>query len=203
MCVVTPVVSDMIHIQLLTGMRPGELCKMRLCDIDRSGKMWVYAPKAINENQYDHKTEYLGHSKQIIIGPKAQGILAKYLFKDPSEYCFKPAESNAQARNRRQENRKTPLSCGNRPGSNNRGIQKFNPCFDTSSYRQAVTRACKKAGVDRWYPHQLRHTAATEIRKEFGLDAARAVLGHKSVLITDEYAELDIEKAKEVAMMIG
>lgn len=196
MALVTPVVSDMIQIQLLTGMRPGELCRMRPCDIDRSGKVWIYTLAS-------HKTEYLGHDKFVPIGPKAQSVLARYLFRSPIDYCFKPADSDAQARQRRHENRKTPLSCGNKPGTNRKGTQKFNECFDTHSYHQAITRACKKASVERWYPHQLRHTAATEIRREFGLDAARAVLGHKSVVITDEYAQLDLDKAVNVAKAMG
>jgi hypothetical protein len=31
-----------------------------------------------------------------------------------------------------------------------------------------------------WHPHQLRHNAATELRREFGLDTARVILGHRS-----------------------
>jgi len=203
MGLVTPVVSDMIQIQLLTGMRPGELCRMRPYDIDRSSKVWIYKPQAVDESQYDHKTDYLGYSKLITIGPKAQGVLAKYFFRSPFDYCFKPADSDAQARQRRHKNRKTPLSCGNKPGTNRKGSQKFNECYDTRGYRQVIQRACKKAGVEHWYPHQLRHTAATKIRREFGLDAARAVLGHKSVVITNEYAELDLEKAKNIAQIVG
>ncbi len=34
----------MIDLQLLAGMRPGELCALRTCDLDRSGKVWRYAP---------------------------------------------------------------------------------------------------------------------------------------------------------------
>ncbi len=55
----------------------------------------------------------------------------------------------------------------------------------------------------RWHPHQLRHTKATEIRREFGLDAARATLGQKSLGMADEYAELDMGKAEEVAWRLG
>jgi integrase len=40
----------------------------------------------------------------------------------------------------------------------------------------------------RWHPNQLRHTKATELRKEFGIDTARAVLGHRSSAITETYA---------------
>ena len=60
---------------------------------------------------------------------------------------------------------------------------------------QAIARACKRAGVPRWHPHQLRHNAATWLRKEFGLDVARVILGHSSPVVTEVYAEMDREKA--------
>jgi integrase len=56
----------------------------------------------------------------------------------------------------------------------------------------------------RWHPHRLRHTAATEIRREFGLEAARIILGHSSALVTDAvYAERDASKVIEVMRKIG
>jgi integrase len=55
----------------------------------------------------------------------------------------------------------------------------------------------------RWHPHQLRHTKATEIRREAGLDAARVVLGHRSPQITETYAEIDVSKAAEVMARLG
>jgi integrase len=192
----TPVVSDMIQVQLLSGMRPGELVRMRPCDIEKHETVWIYRPAT-------HKTAWHGHTRAIPLGTKAQAILAKYLIRPPDDYCFKPAESDAQALQRKHEARITPLGCGNRPGSNSKGTKPYNDRFNTSSYRRHITRACIKAGVEPWFPHQLRHTAATDIRREFGLDAARAVLGHKSVVITNEYAELDLEKASAVAKAIG
>jgi integrase len=54
-----------------------------------------------------------------------------------------------------------------------------------------------------WHPHQLRHTAATKIRREFGLDVARVILGHRSPQITELYAELDIGRAAEVMARFG
>ncbi|MCH7727914.1 MAG: hypothetical protein IH991_15770 [Planctomycetes bacterium] len=32
----------------------------------------------------------------------------------------------------------------------------------------------------RWSPNQLRHTAGTDVRKRYGLEAAQVVLGHAS-----------------------
>ncbi len=53
------------------------------------------------------------------------------------------------------------------------------------------------------HPHQLRHNAATYIRKEFGLDTARIILGHRSAVITEVYAELDQQKALEAVVRVG
>ena len=55
----------------------------------------------------------------------------------------------------------------------------------------------------RWHPHQLRHNAATNLRKKFGLEAAQIVLGHRSAAITEVYAELDQQKAVEAMLKIG
>jgi integrase len=55
----------------------------------------------------------------------------------------------------------------------------------------------------RWHPHQLRHTRALELKREAGLDAARAVLGHRSPVITEHYATLDTAKAVEVMAKLG
>jgi integrase len=35
----------------------------------------------------------------------------------------------------------------------------------------------------RWPPHQLRHNAGTNIRREFGVEAARVILGHCSIYV--------------------
>ncbi len=54
-----------------------------------------------------------------------------------------------------------------------------------------------------WHPHQLRHNAATFLRKEFGLETARIILGHRSAVIPEVYAELDQQKALEVIVRVG
>ena len=72
-----------------------------------------------------------------------------------------------------------------------------------SSYDRAILLACVKANVPHWHPNQLRHTKATEIRREAGLDAACVVLGHRSPQITEVYAELDVNKAAEVMGALG
>jgi integrase len=56
----------------------------------------------------------------------------------------------------------------------------------------------------RWHPYQLRHSAATTIRKHFGLEAAQIALGHSSAQITDAvYAERDHDKAIAIMRQMG
>lgn len=54
-----------------------------------------------------------------------------------------------------------------------------------------------------WRPHQLRHTAATEIRAKFGLEAAQTVLGHAKADITQVYAERGLARSHNVIREIG
>ena len=136
-------------------------------------------------------------------------------------YLFSPAEADKERREKASQHRKTPLSCGNRQGTNRRTHPKRVPrqCYDVDSYRRAIARACDKAfpvseefsdearkqwrTAHRWHPHQLRHNTATFLRREFGIDAAKIILGHRSLAVTEIYAELDQSKAIEIMKQVG
>ena len=75
--------------------------------------------------------------------------------------------------------------------------------YSPDSYRRAIHRACEKASIEKWSPNRLRHTAATEVRRQFGLEAAQVALGHASADITQIYAERDADLARTVALKIG
>jgi len=184
--------------QRLTGMRPAEVCQLRPCDLDRSGDVWKYTPSK-------HKTQHHGHKRDIFLGPKAQAVLLRYLARDAETYCFRPCDSESKRLAEQEANRKTPRSCGNVRGSNVERKPKRKPGerYATDSYRRAIHRACDKAGIDRWSPNRLRHSAATEIRKRFGLEAAQVTLGHASADITQVYAERDNTLAIRVAREVG
>lgn len=189
----------LIRLQLLTGARSGELVQLRPCDLDMSGPVWVYCPA-------DHKNSHRGHQRSIYLGPQAQEVLRPFLADRPLQaYCFSPIEAERTRRIAAHERRKTPASSGNVPGSNRKLRPERAPGerYDTRGYGRAIARACVKAGVPHWHPHQLRHTTATRLRREFGIDTARVLLGHKSPVVTDIYAELDRTKAIEVASRIG
>jgi integrase len=61
----------MVQVQLLTGMRPGEVCRLCPAEIDKSGPVWIYRPRR-------HKGDWRGKERAIAIGPKAQEILNEY-----------------------------------------------------------------------------------------------------------------------------
>ena len=52
-------------------------------------------------------------------------------------------------------------------------------------------------------PHQLRHTAATTIRREYDIEQARIILGHSSAFTTEIYAKAESDAAKAVVGKIG
>lgn len=127
----------MIRLQLLTGMRPGEVIIMRSGDIDTQGEVWEYRPA-------EHKTEHHGHKREIKIGPEAQAIVKGYLKPELMTYLFSPAEAAAEHRQRRHDHRQTSLGCGNRPGTNRKAHPKRVPSdrYELASYRRAIIRAC-------------------------------------------------------------
>ncbi len=194
----TLVQADMIRFQQLTGCRPGEVCKLKPAMVNRCSEVWEVSLD-------EHKTAYRGKTRILYVGPQAQRVLAPYLLRAETSYCFSPIESEQQRRSARHEARKTPLSCGNSPGTNVARRPRKTPGdhFTTHSYARAIRYACGRAKIPVWSPNQLRHNAATDIRKEFGLDAASVILGHSEVGVTQVYAEQDRSKAIEVAKCIG
>ena len=57
----------------------------------------------------------------------------------------------------------------------------------------------RKSNIPAWSPNQLRHAAATEARAKHGLDAAQLRLGHKHASTTEIYADLNRQRAAELA----
>jgi integrase len=213
------VVAAMVQVQRLTGARPGEVCAMRTSDIDRTEQVWVYGPAA-------HKTAHHGHSRVIVIGPKAQEIIRPFLKPlNPEAFIFSPKDADAERREKRRAARVTPPNYGNRVGTNRSAKPRCCPGerYGKDSYRQAVVRACDSAFVPpdellteekhaelkawrqqhRWHPHQLRHSAATAIRKHFGIEAAQTMLGHATLAATQIYAEKNVDAAKKIAAAVG
>lgn len=196
-----PVVADMVRVQRLTGMRPGEVCIMRPSDIDRSDDIWVYTPS-------EHKTDHIDDEpKRVCIPPRAQQILMPYLLRHDTEFCFDPRESERKRNAARGRN--VDEKFGNAKGRTKRireGRRRTRAPknhYTTNTYRTAIRRACEKADVEKWAPNQLRHARATEVRELHGLEGSQVALSHKNANVTQVYAERNHKLAKEIARQTG
>lgn len=186
----------MVQLQRLTGMRPGEVVSMRTADIDTSGKVWAYTPES-------HKTEHHGRPRVIHLGPKAQAVLRPWLRVELTLPLFSPADAVAERKEMMRASRKTAVQPSQVDRSKSKPKRQAGKQYPVDSYRRAIAHACIVAGVPKWHPHQLRHSAATWLRKEFGIDVARVVLGHSSTAVTEIYAEMDLTKAAEAMERVG
>ncbi len=230
-----PTVQAMVRIELLTGMRPGEVVIMRGRDLDMGEETWVYRPGT-------HKTEHWEKQRVIPLGPQAQEVLKPFLKPDVCAWLFTPKDAISQR----------TMQCGThrrqRQMPNHKKTSRtINDRYDPTSYCRSIAHACDQAfpppaelarhrvpgsgnhrsrwetvkewrnrlgpkqwkalkawqSDHRWFPNQLRHTRATQIRHRYGLEAARVTLGHSSTIVTEIYAERDEALAVQVAKEIG
>jgi integrase len=223
-----PIVADMVRLQRLTGCRPEEVCLLRAFDVDTSGPVWEYRPESHKaEHHGRERVIFIGPKGQDILRPYLLRDKTKYCF-CPAEGEQKRREAAHEARvvplhygNRPGTNKNSEPK---RPAGER---------YTTASYRRAIHRGCEMAfgmpndlrrpvsdeTVDQraerlklarqwrdkhaWHPNQLRHSAATEIRKRFGLEAAQVTLGHAVADVTQIYAERDFQKAAHVMLQVG
>ena len=165
-------VGAIVDLQLLTGARAGELLQLRRCDIEIDDKtgVWAFRPDK-------HKTMHREHERVIYFGPRAQRTLLKFMGdRSPMAYLFSPKEAEAERRAVRSEQRKTPLSCGNRPGTNKSSQPGIAPGdrYATDSYRRAIWYACDSAFTpshDRLPPRNVRNPSKKERAWGYGLRA--------------------------------
>jgi integrase len=215
-----PPVRAMVELQRVTGMRPGEVCVLRACDLDTSGDVWLFRP-------HQHKTRHRGKERVVAIGPRGQEIIKPFLQLDTQAYLFSPRDSLAALRARQRLQRKTRVQPSQQDRRKRKPRKQPGERYKTMSYSHAVAKAvlalnkaqacdackplkpqerceqCRAAAIPHWHPHQLRHAHATEVRRRFGLEAAQVALGHSEAKVTEVYAERDLTLAATVAKQIG
>ena len=177
-----PNTADMVRVHRFTGMRPCELCGLRWSLIDTSRTPWVYrVPPEINKNEWRGE---LGQPRVVCIGPKARAILERHRGGDVP---FSPVRAMAEYMEARRAARVTPVY-GERKEAAPHVPRVFGEQWTTDAYTKTIRAACRKAGITPWGSNRLRHAFGTEVRRAFGLEAARAVLGHTNGgCITDVY----------------
>jgi integrase len=201
--------ADIVRLQQLTGTRSGELLGMRPIDIERSSEIWCYTP-------IEHKTEHHHITRIIHLGPKSQAILAPYLDRPADRHCFSPRDDwhagklmlDVRTRYKHQRYSRNAYAEAIKIGCER--------AFGMPEELQALRRlhytqhdpALHAAAIEWrkkhcWHPHQLRHSAATEIAKTYDEFASKAVLGHTTLQMTMIYAQRGNALAEKVAREMG
>ena len=75
--------------------------------------------------------------------------------------------------------------------------------YTSLGYRLSIVRACDRACIERWTPLQIRHSAATRFRAALGIEATRVLLGHRSAVTSEIYAERDLAGAMRHAELVA
>ncbi|MEQ8790065.1 MAG: site-specific integrase [Pirellulaceae bacterium] len=221
-------VAAMVRLQLLTGSRPGEICAIRPCDITQgTDGVWRYVPEFHKtEHHGKQRRIFLGPQAQEVLRPYLDREPHAYCFSPQDSERERNAARRAARKSKvtpSQQARKLKADRARPPMER----------YTKDSYRRAVQRACELAfGMPKdlrcipqkldkmertrrqaearewrrnncWTPNQLRHNRATELRRRFGIEAARTVLGHASPDTTLIYAEADFTRAADVMREIG
>ena len=207
-----PTIADMVRVQRLAVMRPSEVCRMKVGEIDRSGEVWVYRPP-IHKNSWrnddDSQPDYI---RVIPLGKYEQSILVRRMaWKGADDYIFTPAEAMRERWQLATSKRKTKVTPSQQRRKEERAKKpkrKYRECYSAISYAKAIKRTIEAVNeqlddmkIKHWTPYQLRHTAVTELTKMDGAgsDTARAVAGHKSLDVTMGYNHADEAIAIEAA----
>lgn len=187
----------MVNLQLLTGMRPTEVCAMRPAFLHPCGVAGVVVYRVpADANKLDH----LNIAREVYLGPRAQRLLAMVTPADPTAHFFSPARVMLRLNRERSAARKTKRWPSHAAAERNRrehdGRQPaIGDRYTPDSYRRAIARACGRAfGTDErgnpivwWAPNQLRHTGATAIANRADLHLASRALGHRDIATTLRY----------------
>ncbi|MEM9374206.1 MAG: tyrosine-type recombinase/integrase, partial [Planctomycetota bacterium] len=170
-----------VRLQLLSASRGDEILSMKPGEIDRShpSGVWFYQPER-------HKGSWRSDDgpdvmRRIIgFGPRAQEVLMPLLLRPDDAFVISPADA---------------------PGGGRKHIgQRYSP----STYRSAIRRACERAGVPTWRPHQLRHLGTDVAEREFDDIDASKFAGHSDATFSRKvYISKDIETITRVVMAVG
>jgi uncharacterized protein (TIGR02996 family) len=122
---------------------------------------------------------------------------------DPAAVIFSPRRAREERFRLARRNRKSkvPPSQQNRRKAEPRLVPAAE--YTPHTYAHAVRVASRKAGVPHWHPHMVRHLVASEVRKEFGLEAAQVLLGHARADVTEIYAARNDALASTIAARMG
>ncbi len=225
-------VCAMVELLKHSGMRPAEVCAMTLNQIER-GETWTYRPVRHKTAHHGKgRVVPLGPNARGVLSAFLAGRVLEtdapiFSPQQSREEQFAKMRTNrkskvqpSQVSRKKAKPERTPTDryC---PGAIAHAVaaacdRAFPPPAPVAK-RQDETLAKWKARLTseqkaqlrewrrqhRWHPYQLRHSFATRVRKEHGLEAAQVLLGHSKADVTQIYAERNEELAASVAAKIG
>jgi len=192
----TTVVADMLRIIWLTAMRPDEVCRMRpLAILQDDPECWIYIPGREVSQLGDHKTAHRRRVRAVPLTTSVQTILAPRM-KDlePEAVVFRPADAIVEMKERRLVDQSVSRDYRSQTDPMISPGDRYKP----SALYTAVRRACRRAGVERFTPYDLRRTAAARVRSKLSKDDAKLLLGHVSTDTTEIYL---LDEAQEAIKM--
>lgn len=191
--------AAMLRLQALTGMRPGEVCSMRWSDIDRSPVL-VEGVECWTYHVAEAKTDHHGHSTSYALGPRARMLLAAFVPESPSAYVFSPSATMRDLHAERRSARQTAPTRQTRMRDEAEG-RRWSDRYGVTTYRQAIHRACRRANVERFTPHEVRHGFVTRAAERYGAFAASIAANHARVSTTEGY--LHRNRADAFRVVVG
>ncbi|MFO0836893.1 MAG: site-specific integrase [Phycisphaerae bacterium] len=211
----------------LLGLRP---CDLEMNDHDQ---VWLYRPEQ-HKNAFREQERVIvfGPRAQEILRPFLRDRALTACMFSPQEAdaarreamhkarVTREGQGNGPGTNRREFPKRAPGDCYTTASYYRSILYACDKAFPLGSELRRMRRESHTAWAarlgERWaevvswrrghrfHPHQLRHNAATLLRREFGLEAAQLTLGHSSARVTDAiYAQRDREKIIEIMRKIG
>lgn len=207
-----PVVASMVRTQLFTGMRSGEVCQVRMGDIEIHGDSRIFKPDR-------HKGQWINGMRAVLLPPIALEILEPFFRPgEPMAYLFSPQDAERfRLATREPKPRKSKCFPSEKrrmalEKSRRTRLWETKPeCYTTKSYYRAIYHAIHErapaAGVtiEHWKPHQIRHATVNQVQRATNgnVQTAQRYVGHKDMATTATYNKLQTDEIIEIGQTVN
>jgi integrase len=201
--------------------------------LDQTNKVWVYRPRQHKTLHHGRSREvFLGNQCQTILAEYLEGRDPETPCFSPAEAVASvrlerranrktpPSCGNKEGTNRRQKPKRVPRASYDTIAYCKAVARACERAFPPPKYlarlkgetnadwksrlgQEGLAELAEWRKAHSFHPNQLRHSFATDVRRDFGLEASQILLGHAKADVTQVYAERDTAKAIAVAAQIG
>ena len=189
--------ADLVRVMRGCGARGGELVRMPADELQQvEPDVWAWLPRAHKTSKKRSKNA-MKRPRAIMFGPPEIEIIAKRIgpYKIRRERALGSQIMRVVPDELPEHNR---VFC--KPEYDVQNAKHSGRPWNMWSFRSAILRACDKAGVERWSPHQMRHAACSELYNS-GIPIAdvMAMVGHTSISTTENYISPDLSGLVKLA----